>query len=161
MKNLTLFRHAKSSWEYDVDDHMRPLKKRGRNDAHLVSQKLKDEDFSIDLIASSSANRAFATCKIFMNVLGISDEALKITDELYDFSGNQVIRYLKSLDNTYNNVLIFGHNHAFTSIANTYGDKHINNLPTSGVVSISFDIDRWQDINKGKTIKTLFPRDLK
>jgi hypothetical protein len=29
------------------------------------------------------------------------------------------------------------------------------------VVTIVFDVDRWQDLTKGKTISALFPRDLK
>ncbi len=34
MKNLYLVRHAKSSWEYDLTDHERPLNKRGFKDAN-------------------------------------------------------------------------------------------------------------------------------
>ena len=38
MKTLYIVRHAKSSWEYDgIKDIDRPLKKRGINDAYLIS----------------------------------------------------------------------------------------------------------------------------
>ena len=58
-------------------------------------------------------------------------------------------------------LMIFGHNHAFTSLANLLGDKYIDNVPTSGLVQIKFETDRWSDISDGKTELVLFPRDLK
>src|SRR5215217_7847439 len=37
---LVLVRHAKSSWDSDVDDHDRPLSGRGRRDAVAIGQEL-------------------------------------------------------------------------------------------------------------------------
>jgi phosphohistidine phosphatase len=43
MKTLLLLRHAKSSWkDTDLDDHDRPLNKRGKRDAPRMGQLLKD-----------------------------------------------------------------------------------------------------------------------
>jgi phosphohistidine phosphatase len=42
MKILYIVRHAKSSWEYDgINDIDRPLKKRGIEDAYLISKVLQ------------------------------------------------------------------------------------------------------------------------
>lgn len=161
MKNITLVRHGKSSWEFDVSDRERPLKKRGINDAKLVSKHFKNNGILPDFIFSSPANRALSTCRLFMKHLNISDEKLQIVENLYDFGGHQVIDFLKNLNEDYDNVMIFGHNHAFTSICNIFGDHYIDNLPTSGLVSIEFDVDRWNAINNGHTSLTIFPRDLK
>ncbi|MEY8848929.1 histidine phosphatase family protein [Psychroserpens sp. XS_ASV72] len=161
MKELVLIRHAKSSWEYDVSDVKRPLKKRGLNDAALVSKAFKNAAFYPEKIFSSPARRAFDTCKIFMNTLDIDMSRVEIEEELYDFGGQSVINFLKQLNDGYEKVMIFGHNHAFTSICNIFGDKFIDNLPTSGLVLINFDVSTWKDIEKGKTILTIFPRDLK
>jgi len=96
MKTLILVRHAKSSWKFDLPDKKRPLKKRGISDAYLVSAKFKDENPMIDIIFSSPANRAFSTCKIFMNNLKLnSSDLLHITDELYDFSGEKVKNFIR------------------------------------------------------------------
>lgn len=161
MKTLILVRHAKSSWEFNVDDKDRPLKKRGNNDADLVSIAFKNRGLVIDKVFSSPANRALSTCKIFINNLNISNDKLAIKDDLYDFGGEQVINFLKTLNTHYQNVMIFGHNNAFTSICNIFGNTFIDNLPTSGLVVIDFDVDSWIDINKGNTRFTIFPRDLK
>ena len=161
MKTLVLVRHGKSSWEYDVGDRDRPLKNRGVNDAKLVSETLNEIGFNPDIIISSPANRALSTCRIFMATFNWSDNDLRIVEDLYDFGGSSVVRYLQSLEDNFDSAIIFGHNHAFTSIANQFGTQYIDNLPTAGLVMIDFDIDSWKDIGSGKTIKMILPRDLK
>jgi phosphohistidine phosphatase len=161
MRKLVLIRHAKSSWEFDVPDAERPLNKRGLKDAALVSNAFKNTSFSPDIIFSSSAIRAASTCKIFMKTLNFDENLLHVRDELYDFGGQKVINFIHNIDDSYEKVMIFGHNHAFTSICNIFGDQFIDNLPTSGLVVLNFDVTSWQKIKKGKTKLTIFPRDLK
>ncbi|MGY8916537.1 MAG: histidine phosphatase family protein, partial [Flavobacteriales bacterium] len=93
--------------------------------------------------------------------LGFPLQKLQITKELYDFSGEDVLRFVKSLDNQYETVLIFGHNYAFTHVANSLGSKAIDNVPTTGMVQINFNADRWDGITKGTTERTIFPKQLK
>ena len=161
MKTLVLIRHGKSSWEYDVSDRERPLKKRGINDIALVSEAFKDSNFKADIVFSSPANRAYSTCKLFLKHLKIPSETCEVVEDLYDFGGQNVINFLKSLNDDYKNVIIFGHNHAFTSISNIFGTKFIDNLPTSGLVMIQFNTNQWSKIKEGETLLTLFPKELK
>ncbi|MCF6295579.1 MAG: histidine phosphatase family protein [Flavobacteriaceae bacterium] len=161
MKILIVVRHAKSSWKYDVSDIDRPLKSVGITDAALVSNKFKMGDYKPETIFSSPAKRAFETCKIFIANMGYSNKNIQISDQLYDFGGNKVVNFIKSLDKNHKSIMIFGHNHALTAIVNTYGDINIDNLPTSGLVIIKFEIDSWKDIENGKTELILFPRHLK
>lgn len=161
MKTLIIVRHAKSSWKYDVSDINRPLKASGINDAKLVSNKFILNNYKPEAVFSSPANRAFETCKIFTENMDFSYKNVHISDQLYDFGGNKVISFIKSLEKNYDSIMIFGHNHALTAITNTYGDKEIDNLPTSGLVIIKFEIEFWKDIKKGKTQLILLPRDLK
>tara|TARA_B100000809_G_C14784700_1_gene404269 strand:- start:47 stop:532 length:486 start_codon:yes stop_codon:yes gene_type:complete len=161
MKTLVLIRHGKSSWDHNVGDKKRPLKKRGNLDANLVSLAFKNSGLELNKVYSSPANRALSTCKIFINNLNIDNDKVAIEEDLYDFGGESVIKFLKNLNKDYQNVMIFGHNHAFTSICNIFGNSFIDNLPTSGLVVIDFDTYSWSDINKGNTRFTIFPRDLK
>jgi len=161
MKNLILVRHAKSSWDYNVSDDKRPLENRGITDTQLVSLKFKDHLFQTDMVFSSPANRALTTCKIFLKNLEISDKLLIVSHKLYDFSGENVIDFIKNIDKQLNNVIIFGHNYAFTSISNRFGSIFIDNLPTCGLVWIQFDVDSWEDIETGKTLLIIRPKDLK
>jgi phosphohistidine phosphatase len=161
MKTVIFVRHAKSSWEYDVNDQDRPLKERGINDAHLVSNKLKSLDFKIDYAFSSPANRAFHTCMIFLRNLNFSLSRFLISKELYDFSGESLLHFLKEVDNKHNTILIFGHNYALTTLVNTLGDRYIENVPTSGLTKIEFSTENWSTITKGKTTEVIFPKELR
>ncbi|OIQ28593.1 MAG: histidine phosphatase family protein [Bacteroidetes bacterium MedPE-SWsnd-G2] len=161
MKNLILVRHGKSSWKHNVSDDKRPLKARGQRDALLVAQQLKLDINTIDKVYSSHANRALSTCKIFLQVLKVPEKDLEITDKLYDFGGEKVTEFLKKLDDNQNLIFLFGHNNAFNSISNIFGDQYISHLPTSGLVWLTFDIDSWSELKKGITKLTIFPRDLK
>lgn len=161
MKKIIFVRHAKSSWEHKVSDRNRPLKPRGVNDATLVSTALMTKRLIIDKVYSSPANRALSTCNIFVEQLNISPSIVSIKEELYDFEGESVIDFIKSIDDALHTVMLFGHNYAFTSIINAYGDRHIDNLPTSGLAMISFEIESWKYIKFGHTETILLPRDFK
>lgn len=161
MKTLYLARHAKSSWKHDVVDHERPLKKRGHNDAKLVAARVAAECKAPQLILTSDAKRAQTTANYYKDAFGVSDKNFRMNHSLYDFDGRQVMQIVNMIDDGLDCVLIVGHNHAFTSIANMLGNKYIDNVPTSGFVAIEFDTDSWANISGGKTVKTLFPKQLK
>ena len=161
MKTLILVRHGKSSWEYSVSDKDRPLRERGVNDALFVSNVLRSKKIEIDAIFSSPANRALHTCMIFLRQLEFPFEDLRIIEGLYDFSGASDLEFIKSLDNKLQTVMIFGHNHALTHLANSLGNTYIDNVPTSGLVHLNFEVDQWNSITKGTTKQTIFPKELR
>jgi len=160
-KSIILTRHAKSSWAHDVSDHERPLKSRGKTDAALVAEDFKTYNIDVDKVYSSSAKRALNTCFIMHDTLDWPTDAIEIEPQLYDFAGEQVIQVIKNLPETYETVMIFGHNHALTSISNIFGDRYIDNLPTSGMVKLNFDSDNWSSITKGTTEFIIIPKPLR
>ncbi|WP_452230180.1 MULTISPECIES: SixA phosphatase family protein [unclassified Lacinutrix] len=161
MKKITIIRHAKSSWEHRVTDFERPLKKRGLEDAFLVSFYAKNKIIIPDVILSSDANRARSTAAIFIKTLNFQEVDFQTNNKLYDFSGNDLIQVINNCDNNVDHLMIFGHNFAITSFVNTYGSVLYDNVPTSGLVSIDFNIDTWQNLAPGKTMLKIFPKDLK
>ncbi|MFV9551142.1 SixA phosphatase family protein [Algibacter sp. PT7-4] len=161
MKKLILVRHAKSSWKHDVIDHQRPLKSRGVNDANLVSNRLKLDCNKIDLLISSDANRTKSTANIFIANLNLDNNIVRFNHDLYDFSGEDLIKVIEECNDKVNCLMVFGHNHAITAFVNIFGSVHIDNVPTSGVVVIEFNSKKWSSLKQGQTLKTIFPRDLK
>ena len=161
MKTIVFIRHGKSSWEFPVSDIDRPLKSRGKTDALLVANEFLMHQFQPDLVVSSPAKRAIDICRIFMLKLNILDEILQINPTIYDFSGASTADFIKSLDNNYQKVMLFGHNYGFTVLVNLFGNRYIENLPTSGLVMINFNVDQWQNIQKGTTELIIFPKDLR
>ncbi|RZJ64196.1 MAG: histidine phosphatase family protein [Flavobacterium sp.] len=161
MKNLIIVRHAKSSWDAPLRDFDRPLQNRGIQDAHLVSSNMNDSLPKTFMIWSSPAKRASETAMIFAQNISYPVESIVYKDDLYTFDERQLEKTVRSCSDDYDNVILFGHNEAITNFVNKFGDIFIDNVTTSGVVSLTFDANNWSGIGKGRTRKVIFPRDLK
>jgi phosphohistidine phosphatase len=161
MKTLIIIRHAKSSWKHNVIDHERPLNNRGVSDSKMVSNYFINKGLNPDKVMISDSNRTKLTADQFIKALKIDSQIIEYSHELYDFSGYNLINTIKNCNYEVDRLMVFGHNHAITAFVNSYGDKYIENVPTCGVVIIEFEIKNWKDLKPGKTIDTLFPRDLK
>jgi len=158
MKTIYFIRHAKSSWDQPISDVDRPLNDRGKNDAHHIGKKLLDKELKFDAIYSSIANRAQSTANIVVSEMGIDQKQISLKKELYTFESNGVVNFIKQLPDTHQNILVLGHNPAFTAVVNLYGSIQFDNLPTCGVVAIKFDIQNWYDLDKGTTLFYMLPK---
>jgi len=158
MKTIYFIRHAKSSWDAPISDIDRPLNERGFNDAHHIGDELNKRNIKVDAVYSSVANRAKSTASIVAFKLGFKETNIIEAKDLYDFEGSDDINFIKHLPNEQENVLIFGHNPAFTNIVNNYGSVRFDNLPTCGVVAINFDINDWQKLTQGETDFYILPK---
>lgn len=161
MKTLVLIRHAKSSWDAPLIDKDRPLSKRGIVDAHLIASHIEDHLPKSYVVWSSTAQRAKNTAYIVSESLSIPIETIAFKDELYTFDEKVLESEVKSCDNQFDNLILFGHNDAITNFVNIFGNQAIANVPTAGVVSLVFDEDDWMMIQKGRTDKVIFPSHLK
>jgi phosphohistidine phosphatase len=164
VKKLTLIRHGKSSWDDpSLSDWERPLNARGKKDAMLIGYKLAEEGIVPDKIISSSAKRAYDVCKQIAERIDYPESEIAITDDIYLAGAGQLLQIVQNLKDEWNHVYLFGHNPYFTEFANSYGDKRILNLPTTGVYQITFDCDKWADISleNGKNTYFLTPKELK
>ena len=161
MKTLYLVRHAKSSWEFDLDDHQRPLSDRGLNDAPLVARYIKSRIEMPEKILSSDAVRAKTTALLYLKELDIPENQLILEPNLYDFSGKGLDWVIRNCENDINRLMIFGHNHAMTNIVNKYGSKAIGNVSTAAFTAIEFKTDDWKMIEKGETKYYITPKELK
>jgi len=143
----------------------RPLKKRGINDAYLMSKALKSNIEKPDVFIASSANRALHTGVIFCNTFKYPLANLKINSSLYSFSDGYLIKTIKALDDSYDSAIIFSHDHGINDFVNNFGNKEILHVPTCGVIGIKFDTKYWKNIkpvkSAGKTFLFDFPKNHK
>jgi phosphohistidine phosphatase len=161
MKNLILIRHAKSNWDVPLQDIDRPLDRRGMKDAHLVSSHIIEFIPKTFVIWSSIAKRASDTALIFAQNILYPIDCIDYKESLYTFDEKQLEKAIKSCDDVFDSIILFGHNGAITNFANKFGNICINNVPTSGFVALEFDTQFWGEINKGHTKKIIVPKDLK
>lgn len=159
MKRLYLIRHAKSSWDLPVRDFDRPLTEIGISKAILVAKNTTAFIPKGALIWSSSAKRATETAVLFIKNWNLNSTSIQFHDKLYTFDARELEEIVKSCANTTDSLILFGHNTAITDFVNKFGDIYIDNVPTAGFVSISFETSDWSTITKGTTNKILFPRD--
>ena len=153
MKTITFLRHSKSSWEYDVSDVNRPLNEFGINKIKKISRSSKDTFSKVDVFFSSPANRAIHTCIILANSVKIDLKKVIICNELYTFNMSEVFNFIRQIDDKYSNIVLVGHNPAFTSAANFFSNEDIIHMPTSSIVSISFNENKWSSVKKGKSFQ--------
>jgi len=155
MKVITFLRHSKSSWENNIEDIHRPLSQIGIEKIKKIANSSKDHFISSEIIFTSSANRALYTSVLLSRIISINLNKIKICDELYTFNYNKVFDFIKTIDNNYTEVVLVGHNPAFTEISNYFSENKILNLPTARWFSLKFESDNWSDIINLKPISYL------
>ena len=160
MKSLILVRHAKSSWDLPLDDKKRPLTDTGVlaiEKIGKIAHEFVNNDFEI---WSSTATRAFQTALIFCEKAGLATDEIIFNDDLYTFDESKLEKIIKNCKNDVNKLILFGHNEAITNFVNKFGDEYQFNVPTAGLVFLQFEVQNWENINKGKIIKKLFPKEI-
>ena len=150
MKTITFLRHSKSSWDYILEDVDRPLNEVGIKKIKKVAESSKHQFINSDIIFSSTANRAIHTCLILTRQLYISNNKIRLSEDLYTFNHFEVFDFIKKIENKYSQVVLVGHNPAYTEISNYFSENKILNLPTARWFSMKFDSNKWSDILKLK-----------
>ena len=158
-------RHAKSSWDDpDLSDFERPLNARGKRDAPRMGKRLKEKELTPDCVISSPARRALSTAKRICAVLAFDKNKIKTERKLYHASEETMLSIVQGIKNSFNTVLIFGHNPGLTDFVNSLMTEQagifIDNVPTCGVVALSFEVDNWADVDwkKGKILFYDYPK---
>jgi len=163
MKTIFIVRHAKSSWNtIDLPDVQRPLLEKGKKRTGKVINYLHQQNIKIDLIISSHAVRAHETARILAHALNYPEENIKLESLIYYANGESILNQFYDLPEQFDSVMIVGHNPALTDFVNIFLNPPIENLPTSGIVSITFDTDKWEEVPVAsrKTNFILFPKEL-
>jgi len=112
MKQLTLIRHAKSSWsDPSLGDFDRPLNARGLEDAPRMGAYLKANGCPpVDQIVSSPALRARTTAKLIAEKLGMTNELIVLEPCIYEATLHRLFKLIGALDDAHPHVMLFGHN---------------------------------------------------
>jgi len=162
MKTIYIVRHAKSSWDQlDLPDEKRPLMEKGKKRTKKVIDYFQNKNITVDYIISSHAVRAYETAKILAHGLKYPEDRIKIDPGIYHDNGDSLIERFFELPDQLDSVLLVGHNPTLTDFVNHFLKNPIENLPTSGVVSISFDTGHWEKIPLAKRKENfiLFPKE--
>jgi phosphohistidine phosphatase len=162
MKTLLLLRHAKSSWkDGDLDDHDRPLNKRGKRDAPRMGRLLAEENLLPDLILCSSAKRCRKTAEHVIAASGYRGET-RITGELYDAGAAKLLEVISAAADDPQRVLLIAHNPGLEELVESLVGVYMP-LTTAALAQIELPIRRWTEVDaktRGRLIKFWQPREL-
>jgi phosphohistidine phosphatase len=158
MLTLTLFRHAKSSWELNgLDDRERPLNARGIAAAPLMGAFLRENRIRPELVLCSTAVRTRQTLDLAVTEMKPAPK-VKHEDALYLADPFLLLERVRRTPRTVKHLMMVGHNPGLQILCleligdgdpdqiNAISDK----LPTAGVVVITFDTKSWSDVGPGK-----------
>jgi phosphohistidine phosphatase len=148
VKTLYLIRHAKSDWDDpSLADFDRPLNARGKRDAPRMGKWLKKHKEIPDFIIASPAKRAKKTAQKIAEETGYAEKNIHWEKQLYETEIPVWLKCVCAIDNKYDNVFLIAHNDTLTRFANYLCDAHIDNVPTCGIVKISFPISDWNEVS--------------
>jgi phosphohistidine phosphatase len=160
-RQLTLLRHAKSSWDGPgLKDRDRPLNERGERDAPVMGRRLRARGSRPTLMLTSPAVRARRTAQIIASEIGYPQEFLQREEDLYLASPGEIIAVIARQDSSFRDLIVCGHNPGLTELANRLTGAGIDNVPTTGVVIIGLDLKSWADLDgaQGELLLFDYPR---
>lgn len=157
MKTIFLVRHAKSSWkDVGLSDFDRPLNKRGKRDAPFMAKHVAKMEEKPDLIISSPAIRTRSTAIIFAGELGYKESDINYDKNIYLADTDTLTNALKSADNKLNRVMLVAHNPGLTDLVDFLSGEDIDNVPTCGVVKLSYNSTDWSSLSKNSCELIMF-----
>jgi len=149
---LLVMRHAKSDWgDPGLEDHERPLNRRGERDAPRMARWLAEKDTLPDFIATSSAKRAQTTAERLVSEWN-SGLAVHVVPQLY-LAGPET--YLEAAANMSENIrtaLLIGHNPGVEEIVELLTAESVE-MPTAAIAEIRLDIGQWNELTPETTGK--------
>ena len=158
-------RHAKSSWkDLNLQDHNRPLNKRGKHDVPLMGKRLRDQKMSLDLIIDSTAVRAEATANLFATAFKYKGEII-LEELVYRARPIDVLNLLSKCSDKYNNILLVGHNPTVEGVIEMLTASPGITMATCALAHLTLTIDRWTELTKkqpiiGKLVNLWTPKEL-
>ena len=140
VRRLIVMRHAKSSWkDPNLDDHERPLNKRGRRDAPMVADAIFERGWIPELVLVSSSKRTLQTLEGMSHRMGKTP--FEVRSGIYHAT---VIDLTGELEDMLDNgtTMIIGHNPGSEVLVNHLsGEWHT--MPTATAVLLLHSGSSW------------------
>lgn len=170
MRELLLFRHAKSRWDEPLtEDHDRGLAPRGEQAARRMGRLVRELEAAPDLVLCSTAARARATLALALPELGAAPEITELP-ELYLASPDRLLAVVRAAGGAASRLMLVGHNpglQGFTlelagAIEPAWRASLEAGFPTAALARLELDVARWADVafRRGRLTGLWRPRDL-
>lgn len=170
-RTLLLLRHAKSAWsDPRLDDHDRPLNRRGERSAKAMADHFAQLGLRPDLILCSTALRTRQTLAPIMATLAAPAPLINLSKDLYLASEDVLLTQLQAVGDDATTVLLIGHNdgiwHFGAALAGDGPPEELASLrdkfPTGALAMLSVRDEPWRalDFGAARLVSFIRPRDL-
>jgi phosphohistidine phosphatase len=146
MKRLIILRHAKTERDNPGGDHARNLTKRGERNATEMGKRIHEIAGVPDAIVTSDARRALQTAMLASEAMGFQGSLIE-EPVVYHAPVHTLVEVVQNFPDDATSVVLVGHNPAIFELGrHLTKDASIDELPTAGVLDISFPVDQWRDV---------------
>lgn len=146
MKQLTLIRHAKSSWKMaDLEDSWRPLNRRGYRQLLALGKRIP----ASGLWLVSPAVRTYTTAHVLRRLVGLPMCGLQLDERLYDSSGHQLLQLLQRLSEVNDAVVLVAHSPGLEELLTLLCPAHKADFGTADLVTLALLVPSWADCQAG------------
>jgi len=148
-KTLILFRHAKSAWPAELEDHDRPLADRGRKAAPVMARWLTAKGFRPTVALVSTARRTQETWSLAAPELGKIIK--RDVAEIYEAPVGRILDAIHAVEPSVETLLVVGHNPGMEDLARLVmkddggkpGAQLRQKFPTAGIAVLSLPVEDW------------------
>lgn len=145
MRRLIVMRHAKSAWDTDASsDHLRPLNRRGRQDAPRVARVLAGRGWVPQRVVSSDAARTRETWE-HMEAAFDDPVEVEFTPALYHSGLGAVQVAVGRLGAGIHTALVLGHNPGFEDAVAWLSGHDLRLTTGNAVLLVHPDDAGWRD----------------
>ena len=145
MLELTLIRHAKSSWDYpELTDQLRPLNKRGYRQGKKLAEGFPE---NVDEIWCSPAVRAYTTARYLLLSRPELGERIRLREQLYAASTETLFAEL-ARGTGLKHIALIGHNPELDLMASILTDSEVS-LKTAHIARLEVNCESWQELKPG------------
>jgi phosphohistidine phosphatase len=146
MKTLLILRHAKSSWKDEqLEDHDRPLNRRGKRDAPRIGEWLDQAHLCPDVIVSSTAKRARKTASRVAKMCHYQG-VIELDGTLYLAPPEAYLAAMRRFDDHVTCALLIGHNPGLEQLLALLTGQE-QTLATAALARVELDISHWHEVN--------------
>ncbi|SHI29047.1 phosphohistidine phosphatase [Pollutimonas bauzanensis] len=149
-----LLRHAKADSPQGIDDHSRPLARRGRIESAAMGKYMAGQGLAPDLAIVSTARRAQETWRLAQPAFA-ADTVRRDDGRLYGASAQEMLAIIQESPASAHVLLLVGHNPGLQQLAAgliaTGRPSAVSRLqreyPTAGLAVIDFAAADWRQVS--------------
>ncbi|HEY9046359.1 MAG TPA: histidine phosphatase family protein [Ohtaekwangia sp.] len=147
---LYLLRHAQSAEkQINQNDIDRNLTTTGVKEALMIGSYLYKQQIVLDVIMTSTAERARTTAGLVADALKIDLDKVVLQEDLYEASTRTFFQFVTQLEDHQQHIMCVAHNPVISYLAEYLTGAEVGDMTPAGLAIIKFNIHSWKEVSQG------------